>query len=303
VKILSPADGWAVGFSCVPDCGTGVEHTLIQHWNGTTWSRVASADRHPGIEGLSSVSAVSASDAWAVGGYFTSAGNLDTLILHWNGTTWSAVPSPNPGGGFTYLAAVTAVSATDAWAAGYVCVRHCQLDSEVDHTLILHWNGTTWSQVASPNPGANYNVLSGVTAVSAADAWAVGGFFTRAGIFRTVMLHWNGTAWSRVASPNPGTDYSVLSGVTAVSATDAWAAGYFCARHCAQAIDHTLILHWNGTAWSQVASPNQGKGGNNLAAIGASSATNAWAVGNSCANACDSTPLILRWNGTTWSVR
>ncbi len=40
-------------------------------------------------------------------------------------------------------------------------------------SLILHWNGVTWLQVPSPSPG-NFTELTGVRAVSASDAWAVG---------------------------------------------------------------------------------------------------------------------------------
>jgi hypothetical protein len=52
-------------------------------------------------------------------------------------------------------------------------------------TLTLHWNGSTWSVIPSPNPGGtnqgDQNVLYGVAALSAHDVQAVGyylpGFF------------------------------------------------------------------------------------------------------------------------------
>src|SRR2546430_11599041 len=47
-------------------------------------------------------------------------------------------------------------------------------------TLILHWNGTTWAHVPSPNP-ASFNNLTGVTATSASNAWAVGEIGTSLG--------------------------------------------------------------------------------------------------------------------------
>jgi hypothetical protein len=43
--------------------------------------------------GLSAVDATSATDAWAVGGY-SSGSASGTLILHWDGTAWTQVPSP-----------------------------------------------------------------------------------------------------------------------------------------------------------------------------------------------------------------
>ena len=49
-------------------------------------------------------------------------------------------------------------------------------------------------------------------------------------------------------TPNPGHLSDALSGVSAISATDAWAVGYASSRTGQQ----PLILHWNGTAWRQV---------------------------------------------------
>src|ERR1039457_5987995 len=123
------------------------------------------------------------------------------------------------------LNGVSADSATDAWAVGYYINPTAQA---------LHWNGTKWSQVASPNPGGTAgNFLTGVSADSATDAWAVGGYINpTTGASETLALHWNGTKWSKVASPNPGgtagsSDYSYLNGVSANSATYAWAVGAY----------------------------------------------------------------------------
>jgi hypothetical protein len=58
--------------------------------------------------------------------------------------------------------------------------------------------------------------VSAVAATSVRNAWAVGGGF------RTVILHWNGTAWKRVPSPSLT---GSLSSVAAISSGDAWAVG------------------------------------------------------------------------------
>src|SRR5258708_19092275 len=60
-----------------------------------------------------------------------------------------------------------------------------------------------WTGVPPPNQGTVANVLKGVAVVSACDAWAVGNDVS-AGASQTLILHWNGTRWTRVASPNPG---------------------------------------------------------------------------------------------------
>src|SRR5271165_5910702 len=57
------------------------------------------------------VAATSATNAWAVGGL-----GVPPLIVHWNGSTWSRVPTGAPAG--TVLDAVAASSPDNAWALG-----------------------------------------------------------------------------------------------------------------------------------------------------------------------------------------
>jgi hypothetical protein len=93
-----------------------------------------------------------------------------TLTEHWNGTNWSVIASPNPGNvSFNKLLGVTAISTSNVWAVGYY-----QSDSGAVQTLVEHWNGTSWSVVASPNSASTINQLFAVAAVSATDIWAVG---------------------------------------------------------------------------------------------------------------------------------
>jgi hypothetical protein len=67
---------------------------LVEHWNGATWTVVA----NPSPTGSSSaalvgVSCRSAASCYAVGGYTTATTN-GPLVEHWDGATWSIVPSP-----------------------------------------------------------------------------------------------------------------------------------------------------------------------------------------------------------------
>ena len=79
---------------------------------------------------LAGVAATSASDAWAVGTYF-STGTGQTLIQHWNGQDWAIQPGPNPGTGANDLSSVAATSAANAWAVGSY--------SGLARTLILNY--------------------------------------------------------------------------------------------------------------------------------------------------------------------
>jgi hypothetical protein len=187
------------------------------------------------------VSADSALDAWAVG-YDETEGDYETLLLHWDGTRWSRVIGPNPGSGSNELQAVSAVSPSEAWAVG----DSLGFATAVDETLIVHWNGRRWSHVKSPNRGSSFNALTGVSAVSPTDAWAVGSYRDEGEIGQTLALHWDGARWSQVKTPNPGSISNSLAGVSAVSPKDVWAVGEY-----QGAGTHALVLHWDGTKWSQ----------------------------------------------------
>ena len=152
--------------------------------------------------------------------------------------------------------------------------------------------------------------LTGVSAESAIDAWAVG-YYGNPTTFATesLTLHWDGTKWSKVSSPNPGgttssSHFNFLAGVSATSATDAWAVGGY-TNPTTGAIE-TLVLRWNGTKWSKVASPNPGgtsaNDSSSLAGVSADLASDAWAVGAISPTTSAEETIVLHWNGTSWST-
>src|SRR5439155_24893318 len=118
-------------------------------------------------------------------------------------------------------------------------------------TLVQHWDGTRWQTVPSPNPGTAGNYLLGVAAVSAADVWAVGYFVHSLTGSRTLVEHWDGSAWKVVASPNPGPASNSLSAIAASSATGVWAVGTYATLDGA---NRTLVERWDGSAWAVVPS-------------------------------------------------
>jgi len=142
IAVLSANDSWAVGSY---NNDASIDQTLIEHWNGTSWSVVPSPNVGTNYNQLQGVAAVSANDVWAVGGYFTSDGIYQTLIEHWDGTSWSVILSANPGEGADAFAGVAVVSANDVWAVGFY-----EDNVGPSQTLIEHWNGTSWSVVGSP---------------------------------------------------------------------------------------------------------------------------------------------------------
>jgi hypothetical protein len=172
ISARSASDIWAVG-SVATVVGTTVQtRTLVEHWNGAAWSIITSRNA-TSSNLLTGVAAVAANNVWAVGYTITTDGTNQpdkTLIEHWNGTSWSIVASPSPASNDT-LAGVAARSAGDVWAVGTRQDRSGPIP--IDRTLTEHWNGSTWSVVASPNVGGNDNLLNGVAATTG-DVWAVG---------------------------------------------------------------------------------------------------------------------------------
>jgi hypothetical protein len=75
--------------------------------------------------------------------------------------------------------------------------------------------------VSSPNPNpvpTKDTALYGIAAISANDIWAVGaGNYSTTSGTATLIEHWDGTSWTIVSSPNPGTAANALAAVTALS--------------------------------------------------------------------------------------
>jgi len=245
----SSNNAWAVGF----EFNGAAERTLIERWNGRVWSVSSSPNVGSGNNDLRGVGAISSSDAWAVGqstGIVTS-----TLAEHWNGTAWSIVPSPTPAGG-GFFTSVVGVGSNDVWALG-------GLGDDGDATLAEHWDGRAWRIVSTPAiPSEAF--FSSAAAVSTSDVWAVGSQGSN-----TLTEHWNGAAWSIVPSPDPlptSKGNNFLTGVTALGASDVWAVGSTLDFTLGE-LERTVTEHWDGTAWSVVASPNQGSGSNLLQGV------------------------------------
>jgi hypothetical protein len=308
VAAVSPRLAWAVG-----SVSSGV---LIIRWNGTAWQEARVPLTGPG-SALTSVAAMSARDAWASG----TGGGGNPLILHWNGTAWTRTAGPGLSGGkhlfsiaaaapdvaltvgaFTGgycgyqssaivgwkasawrlqnysgagpLSAVTAGPAGQTWAVGG-CLS----------TVIFRREKSRWVRVPSPNPADDaddgINVLDGVVATSASNAWAVGAIAGTGN--QLFILHWNGTRWSQAPSPHVS---GQLHAVAASSASSVWAAGLAISRTRIA----SLLLRWNGTRWARVRCPGKG-----LTGLAAPTASSAWAVGTT-----GSGPLILHWNGIRW---
>src|SRR5260221_4595557 len=172
----------------------------------TCASSWGAADEPPNPGGLSGpdilngVTVLSSTNAWAVVSYFNGLADR-RLIVHWNGSVWKVVASPNVGGVSreNFLTSVVAISAQNIWAVG------SHNNGTADRTLIMHWNGSSWKIAASSNRGgpASENFLTGVAAASASEIWAVGKYDYAAGLPHPTPRR-QGSPRSDGAMPEPG---------------------------------------------------------------------------------------------------
>ncbi len=251
-----------------PVCGLG--------WNG---------DLNNPISGeLLSISAISPTDMWGVGGYPNSVGN-GALSMHWDGQSWGLITTPTFTS-TTELASVAAISTNNVWAVGY----------NGNYALVLHWDGTAWSAMTG-TAALQGGTLLGITALANNDIWTVG-YRAVSSTAQTLTMHWDGTNWTVIPSPNSTSAHNVLWGVSARANNDVWTVGFYGSG------EQTLIEHWDGTQWSIVPSPNvAGPGNNELRGVAAISANDAWAVGYySYATTRTGQSVTLHWDGTQWSA-
>src|SRR5665213_1973786 len=124
-----------VGFSVD---GASIFHTLIEQWNGNTWSIVSSPNTSTTRDNLlRSISCTSATACTAVGNYSNASGP-QTLAEQWNGTIWSIVTSPNTSTTLpNYLASVSCTSATACTSVGDYS------SGSAFQTLVERWDGST----------------------------------------------------------------------------------------------------------------------------------------------------------------
>jgi hypothetical protein len=221
VDSLSPHSAWAVGDFYRGQQAVGA---LIEHWDGTQWSVVPNPDSSQVGAELNSITAVSASDIWAVGLQPNANGVTVPLAEHWDGTAWSVVPVP-AGNSPSHFLAVSADGADDVWAVG------AQTEAGTSDTGVLlaeHWDGTAWS-VVSGLPDLGNAEVQRVYAASPDDVWAtVYTVRTDGDGGVNDFLHWDGTSWTAVSSPGPqeyGLNYE-YAGIDGSDRDNIWAVGY-----------------------------------------------------------------------------
>lgn len=270
-KVTDWSTVWAVGHG-----GITVRQTLIEKWDGAHWSVIPNTPNLGNYDNvLRGLAVLSPTNIWAVGSYVDVNGGYHTLLLHYNGQSWTA-STLGPGS----LLAITRVSASEAWAVG-------ESSTNPPTEFTFHLVNGKWTAVTDTSMDV---VLHAVSASSATNVWAVG---VTDDYPKTVTLHWTGgPTWTVVPSPNPGRTYSELYGVTAINANTVWAVG----RSDSNPNDDGFAMEWTSqSGWGQPYNLPFTTG-SILQSVTALSPTNVWAVGIN-----DIYTLVEHYNGSGWT--
>lgn len=266
---------------------------LIEHWDGHTWQIVASpVGASPegflnNTNQLTSISAISANDIWAMGtqiskdntGYMLISGEDMPLVEHWDGTSWTEKQLPNSlqtqGVDST---TIQALSANDVWSfdegvnfnvtsvqpvpfdpsatPGTSIIIGKALAHPTFSQHILHWDGQNWHEMQFPADLSKSVSLGSVSVIADNNIWVFGSEAvdangtpvtgaTQTGQLKyvSVVYHWDGTTWSKAATPDVAG--ANLNNVSVSAPNDYWLFG-------STQKDQPLTEHWDGKAWRVV---------------------------------------------------
>lgn len=258
-------DVWAVG-----DFGT------LMRWDGREWKN---ANRST-VQELRAIAVAAPDDAWAVG--------RNETLLHFTGDRWKA--AARPAGDWPEPWSVSMAGRGAAWGLSQMTEGHFLSPPDHRQTTISRLTGGTWQLAgrvdfdlnaiwaASPDeawavgdqgtlarcnpscasvPSPTQASLKAVWGSSPRDVWASGESGT--------LVHFDGTSWSKVASP---AGQAAVVSLWGASANEVWAVAVI-----PNATSSTL-MRWDGTAWTAFEQPPVV-----LRAVCGAGADDVWAVG------------------------
>jgi hypothetical protein len=273
-----PANG--ITFVTSMSCGSASFCELVgggsgARWNGSTWStQTIPAPAGTSTVELSGVSCPTAAFCQAVGNDQLGSGNIATLGVRWNGSTWADEVTQNPAGATSAsLGAVSCPTKTDCEAVGGF-----EQGSDASIAIAQRWNGSSWAmQSGVAPPSAANNALAAVSCTTASFCEAVGSGPAPPGLSAEALAEqWNGTSWRLQRTGNP----AQLVAISCVTAKFCEAVGSNGLKAGAG--------RWNGSTWARQAVP-----GGELTALSCPSSKFCVAAGQD--------GHVASWNGTSWS--
>jgi RHS repeat-associated protein len=290
----------------------GSEQTLVEEWNGISWSIIPSTNASTSDNRLTGVSCSATTFCMAVGTYKCTSGKCSgsgqTLAEDWTGAGWSgsiAVPSSQYG-------SVDGVSCTSP--------TFCMAIGGSNYSTAEEWTGTSWTLLSGPNaaPMTTYSTYmnGGISCAAVNLCFATGMYCIGSGCgggWWSLIAEWNGASWS-VVMLGSATAYELapLAGVSCSSATSCMAVGYDC-QNCGAlspyppSYDIPLYYQWNGSGWSRGYAPRSSNTSgsfpsNDLNGVSCPSTTFCMGAGDYYSLNANYQPLLEEWGASGWFV-
>ncbi len=292
LDVLAVDDAWAVGYAERGQYqNTYEQQSLVMHWDGDRWSRVASPSPAAGALlprcQLTTVAAVGPSDVWAggtreavVAGGFGVAQHA--LAMHWDGQSWTVpanLPLLTSGVASGKVQGIAAIAADDVWFAG----------TAGTNGLLLHWEGSSFATHNLPLvSSSNHQFLYAVDAANGNDVWVVGGAGVPGNVpGSTVPIVFRKSGGSFVhtpfPSPVPGHWIDVIA-VRVFATNDVMVFGVTTPPGGAPG-GTSFMARWNGSTWTMLPGVPAG-------AIAAFAPNDIWAASRT----------VWHWDGSVWTA-
>lgn len=164
-------------------------------------------------------------DTWSADGQtFFFVGDGGT-ILKYSGGTWETMETPTN----SPLYGIHGTSTTDIWAVG----GDAYSETDAEESVILHFDGTSWTSVIPPDYLGDFHVMRDVFAAGPNDVWGIA-------TFSSYLCHYDGSSWQFVDT-----------GITSTLPYDFYAIHGFSANDIYVVGACNTILHYNGLTWSK----------------------------------------------------
>jgi hypothetical protein len=275
------AVAWAVGYSY--DSNVAAYRTLVERYNGTSWSIVASPSGSAnGYSQLNRVDATAANNVWAVG-YDTQSGNL---VERYNGTSWSKLTTPTG----VSLRGIDVVGTNEAWFAGYTG----------SSAAVVHYLNGQWSTPFTlSGTGRHLLVLEAVTVAPDGDVWAVGwdrNYDAPGRPVSSLVVRGHNGSWARAQSPSPA-NRNTLYDVVAPAGGDVFAVGVGQTVTGSAITPRSLMLRLHAGKWSELnVPPGEAGSTDQLLSVAAVSPGSLYATGYySSPSSGMFEPLLVHW--------
>jgi hypothetical protein len=214
VSASGPNDVWAVGIV------TGTFETIVQRWDGSSWTLIDHPSPSSDYVNLGSVLALAPDDVWIAGNFLGPRAEQVPFSAHWNGQQWRTFPMVKRGTAGSVIDALAATSNGRVWAVG-----SATSNEGTSRPLAEEFDGEEWRVAATPIPSP-FGALIGASGVRQG-LWAVGWQAEEGGSNRTLTMRLTPRGWRTVPSPSVGNSGNLLLDVDALDTGETWAVGFF----------------------------------------------------------------------------